>query len=306
MIALSETMQTIHRNPADLQRGIEKYLMTQSSQVFAPAVDVAAKADADALHQMRVHSRRLRIGLQFFSALFDPGELRQMQRQLRRLTRTLGEMRTLDVNVQLLRRAATHLPAATRPARTTLEHALLAERIVRLAEVRDLLEALRVGKFELRIRALVSREDRQFDPKRLVKDATAQLDELRRMLRRRLRRYDRKQSGSAFHKLRIAVKKYRYGLEAAQAVFAVKVSARIRAVETLQDLMGAAHDVEVLEDYLGHAQARHEEKDKTLASDTGRMLKVFRIERRRRMAAVADFLNEQRTWLRKIKLKIPA
>jgi CHAD domain-containing protein len=46
---------------------------------------------------MRVSLRRLRVGLKFFSSLFPAGELKQVQRQLRRITRHLGELREFDV-----------------------------------------------------------------------------------------------------------------------------------------------------------------------------------------------------------------
>ena len=81
---------------------IEAYLLEKTRRLFVAAPDLN---DAENVHRMRVASRRLRVGLEFFAVCFEAHELKQAQQQLRRLTRTLGAVRSLDVNLDLLRKA---------------------------------------------------------------------------------------------------------------------------------------------------------------------------------------------------------
>lgn len=266
---------------------IESHLLEKTRRLFEPVDD----ADVEVIHRMRVASRRLRVGLRCFASLFPENELTQIQRQLRRTTRALSAIRTLDVNAQLLRRA----PAS--PARTTLIRSLLAERVALAGKLRDWMGTLRTSHIDLRVQALVMKA-RERDPKRLLKDANEQVEDLREALRKRYRKFRDKRGRQAFHKMRIAAKRYRYALESSEAIFPVKVGARIRAVERLQDLMGACHDLEVLLEHLRQA-------DKTLARDVGGMIEFFQQHYDRQFGEFKAYLREDRLWLKKVKLQLP-
>lgn len=288
-----------------LQDRIETYLLHQSRRMFAPLPRVISNGNAEELHQMRVCSRRLRVGLQFFSVLFTQQELKQVQRQLRRITRALGEIRALDVNIRLIRRALSRLPVASRLTVTSLRQNMLLERNVRLAELRELMQMLSVSQFAHRVETLITHQDRQIDTARLVAATNDQLRDLRRSVRRRSKQYDRDRSGKAFHQLRIAAKRYRYGLEAGKAVFRAGETARIRSVEALQDRMGDTHDVEVLETYLEATQERWGEQDPELARTAKVLLRFFRIEYQKRFEAFESLVRADRTWLKKVRLQRP-
>lgn len=64
-----------------------------------------------ALHDMRVGSRRLRAALSVFARVFPASELQPVARQVRDVTRALGAVRDLDVQIDHLRRLAVDLPA---------------------------------------------------------------------------------------------------------------------------------------------------------------------------------------------------
>src|SRR5271169_6735637 len=102
--------RNLHPTPARpgfgvLQARVEDYLLEKLRLVFDTMRRLGTNGDAESLHRVRVASRRLRVGLRFFSSLFSASELKQVQRDLGRLTRVLGEVRTLDVNARLLRGA---------------------------------------------------------------------------------------------------------------------------------------------------------------------------------------------------------
>lgn len=237
------TLSRTQTAKSQLPARIEAHLLEKLASLFA----TTGTLDADSLHQMRVATRRLRVGLRFFAPLYPAGELKQVQRQLRRLTGALGEVRTLDVNLHLLRKAARRLPAPQRK----LAAGWLAARREHLEAVRELRRTLQTSHFQARIRQLILKP-RPLDDKRLLKEATATLNQLRRDLRRRYRKYRGEETLEDFHKLRLAAKRYRYALEICATVFAAAATPRIRAVETLQDRTGACHDLAVLIDPLPH------------------------------------------------------
>lgn len=289
---------------AGVQARIETYLQEKSRLLFGPADEVGSNGNAEALHQMRVASRRVRVGLKFFNALFPEGELRQVQRQLRRVTRTLGDIRTQDVNIQLLRKAVRRLPATHQPAGELLLHTALAERAARQTDLHELMRLFALSKFAARVRALITFRARHRDANRLLAESNEQLRELRRAMRRRHKQFLRKHSSLSFHKFRIAAKRYRYALEACQAVFRIDVQDRIRSVEMLQDRMGEAHDVELLIDYLRQSRGRADKQDKKLAACVERLINSFTCEYQKRFAMFEDYLEEKRPWMKKVRLQI--
>ena len=269
--------------PEQLTPRIKEHLLKQAQRLFDSSV-----TSAGAVHQMRVASRRLRVGLCIFAELFEPRDLKQVQQHLRRVTRSLGPVRTLDVSLKLLR---------TAKASPVLQRTLARERQERLVEARGLLRLLAAAKFPDCVEDLIVGKARHRDERQLLRDADVKLAERRRVLRKRLRRFSARRNGAAFHKLRIAAKKYRYALEAVQAVFAVDAAEPIAAVVRLQDLMGDCHDAEAALDWL-----RVHKKE--FAVEARGLIRYFQVEQRRRFARVEKHLGGGCRWLRKVKLKL--
>ena len=241
------------------ERQIETWLLGQAHRLFIVSPDFD---DIEIVHQMRVASRRLRVGLEFFAACFEPRELKQVLQQLRRLGKALGAVRVLDVNLTML---------STANGCAALKRKLTVERKARLAELCILYRATMTAKIGSRVETLVMQ-------RRGKTDGRLALGELRRQLRRCLKRFDARRGTEAFHRLRIAVKKYRYGLEI------VGATKRIQALKQLQELMGRCHDVEVLLERL----------------PDGPLKKHFRKEHRRQYDAVQKFLDGSRRWVKKV------
>ena len=271
-----------------LPAAIAAHLQDKLATLFVPA-RAAATGNADALHRMRVATRRLRVGLQFFAVLFPDNELRQVQRQLRRTTRILGKIRTIDTNHRLLRKAR---PEAIR---RKLTDELSVERRQHLVELRELVQTFATSQFEARIQALLA-NPRPLAGKLLVKEANAALGELRHNVQRRVRKC------AAFHKLRIALKHYRYALETSAAVFQVDVTARLRAVKELQDGLGASHDLEVILEFLNDCRRRWEKN--ALAGKLADVIKFFQYEHEQALDELRKLLRGNRGWLKKVKLQL--
>jgi len=227
----------------NLTSQIANRLRKQTRRLFLPSPDFD---NAETVHRMRVASRRLRAGLRFFGVRCPP--------ELRRLGHVLGAVRALDVHRALLRDAPQRCPV--------LERRFAQERRRRVAELQRLYRAMNPVVWQQR-----------------PVDAHRVLERLRQTMEKRLRQFEKKESRAAFHRLRIAVKKYRYGLEIAGATKPVK------PLKRLQELMGACHDVETLLKEL----------------PPGALREHFEKEHKRRWAAVRKLLDDRRHWVKKVK-----
>ena len=67
--------------------------------------------DIEALHDMRVASRRLRAALSIFAKVFPADEFRRLDRQIGDITDALGAVRDLDVQMDYLRNYRNTLPS---------------------------------------------------------------------------------------------------------------------------------------------------------------------------------------------------
>ena len=88
------------------------------------------EGDADALHDMRVGSRRLRAALDVFAPAFHGGEYRRLHHATKRLTDELGAVRDHDVMLGRLRRYRKAAPRGERAGIEDLSAALTVERTV--------------------------------------------------------------------------------------------------------------------------------------------------------------------------------
>ena len=76
----------------------------------------AKHCDADAVHDLRVATRRLSQCLRAFSILFPRRASRKIARRLARLRRLAGEVRNRDIAIEYLRRAGPRTQVARRMA----------------------------------------------------------------------------------------------------------------------------------------------------------------------------------------------
>lgn len=86
------------------------------------------RGDVDAVHDMRVGSRRLRAALDVFAAAFPGAEFRRLHRETARLTDELGAVRDHDVMLERLRRLRRGLNPREDAGLASLAAAIEAER----------------------------------------------------------------------------------------------------------------------------------------------------------------------------------
>lgn len=213
---------------------------------------VRAGDDIEHLHRMRVASRRLRTALRVFAQCLPPRPLPVWQREVRRITRALGDARDLDVQLEFL---ATCNPPATQPGyrpgiarlrlRLSQRRAKLQQRVIRRL---DEFESLGIAD-SLRDHLAAIADATASSPalfRRAEKEISVHLEELLSF-----RSYvDDPNRVQELHQMRIAAKHLRYSLELFRPLFGERLDNYINAIKVIQQQLGDLHDADVWRELL--------------------------------------------------------
>ncbi|MGC9399630.1 MAG: CHAD domain-containing protein [Anaerolineae bacterium] len=222
--------------------------------------------DIEALHDMRVATRRMRNAARLFASYLGP-EMKPFVKDIRRTNRTLGAVRDLDVFWQKTEAylAAVEEREGVRPDLSPL-HAAWSEAHQKARKaLLSHLNGERYRRFKQRFALYLQAPWPETRP-RLTGKGDAVPHRLRHvaplLIYQRLaylRAYENALSGAAvdlvrYHRLRIAAKYFRYTLEYFVEILGPEVNALIDHVKELQDHLGALQDAVVacnlLQDFL--------------------------------------------------------
>ena len=137
-------------------------LLARRARALKRHLPETVTGDVEALHHTRVASRRLREALPVLAAGLRHSKAGKADRKLRRLTRALGEVRELDVTLQLLD-ALAHSPHVARGAVEEVRARVRAERRRRRAVMLRKLKAVDTAKLERRLASVGDALDRADD-----------------------------------------------------------------------------------------------------------------------------------------------
>ncbi|MDD5543007.1 MAG: CHAD domain-containing protein [Acidobacteriia bacterium] len=212
----------------------------------------------EALHDMRVASRRLREALRVFGFLFSQKRVKPVRRDTRRITRALGLVREVDVNLQQLE---SFRPTVSDRHSVGLEFimAVELERQVRLRKrmlkrlkkldlstLRDDVDRL------LKHPLLESTEGSPGQGTPFAEFTAPRIEEGLRPVHEALARLSDHPTPHNYHRLRIGVKRLRYTVELLSRGMKGHHARRVlNNLKSLQDALGTLHDRVVL-----HARAR--------------------------------------------------
>lgn len=254
---------------------------------LGPALD----GDGDGVHQARVASRRLRETLPLAAVVLPEAVAGDASRLLRRLTRTLGAVRELDV---------AHTVNATSVAdavlRAELDAVIAARREGTRLVLIDTWSPARVARLERRLahvgECLAAADDRAARARwhealglRLARRA----DELALRCHLASLVYD----SERLHAIRIAAKKLRYVLEIAGEL---RLAAAARALKTLkrhQDTLGYLHDLDVLAAFAATLPAAGVREAQQAWAREARALHARHLRGRNALLRVADLVHDR-------------
>ncbi len=205
--------------------------------------DVRLRGDPDSIHDLRVATRRLQEALDIFAPCL-PGSARQrLARRSRRIRRQLGGVRNVDVTGRLLERIAGRFDARSRRALAALRAELAAEAAT-LRRASSGGGALRVPGIRKRSRAVLAARRAVSAPALLQRGRAVAATHLKALARTRPRALTGRPR--PLHRVRIALKHYRYALEILEAGGMAGVRPAIAIARLLQERLGDLHDLDVL------------------------------------------------------------
>lgn len=233
-----------------------EFLRRHGRRLVGALRGVPSGTDPEAIHQVRVACRRLRAALRVFGEVLGGQRSTRWRRSLRRLARTLGPARDLDVQIQAtVERLAAVSDCQLVPgiaywlARLERRRARL-QRKVRQAARRFNKEktALRIQEWCRRQRRVIAREN-SLARKGLPSGITQFQNEL---LQRRLAEFrlaaeslHNPDDREGHHQFRIMTKKLRYTLEALLPGLGTLSEVAVEALRDLQRFAGDIHDCDV-------------------------------------------------------------
>jgi triphosphatase len=201
--------------------------------------------DPEALHQMRVASRRLVTGLgDFASAL--PASFATLRAELDAIVEPLGRLRDLDVQRDML---VQQREAATEGTATAFAPVIDAMDEERAAARADLLRHLDTPRY----RAFVSAMAAALRVPELMTGVPEHAHELaERVVRSRYRTFQRRgvrlkpgSEATAYHAVRRRARRLRYALDTTAPLFGRRGTRMLNAVRDVQDVLGAHQDADV-------------------------------------------------------------
>jgi CHAD domain-containing protein len=214
------------------------------------------EGDIRGVHQARVASRRLREAVPVLATDLKGAKAKKALAKIRRLTKSLGTVRELDVTLLLLDEMAAG-ERFPRPALEEVRGRVISQRAKGRAVMLKRVANVRVDKLDRRLVAVSAALAlsngvgwRDTLASRLVKRAKA--------LSVAMAEAGRMYAPEQLHAVRIAAKKLRYALELAADAGAKSASRPVRVVKRTQETLGRLHDLQVLERQVAGVQAKQD------------------------------------------------
>ncbi|GAB4177652.1 MAG: CYTH and CHAD domain-containing protein [Rhodocyclaceae bacterium] len=247
LLAAGESLPPATQAPVTLDpatpvhEAFRRILQACLATLQANEAGAAQGLDPEYVHQMRLALRRMRSALRIFSGLLPAGDLPGLVSRLHSLADTLGEARDWDIlAADVLAPVVAGFPADPRLA--ALARAVGERRAKAGAAVAQALADPTYGRLLIAVGALANpRQPSDAHPEPLREFAQRAIARLARRTRLRAGRASANDPVS-LHRLRIAVKRWRYALEFFAGLLprhAVRLGRLIR----LQSRLGALHDL---------------------------------------------------------------
>lgn len=133
----------------------ERVVGVRTAEVFEHSDGVLDMDDIEALHDMRVATRRLRAALEVYAPCFPAKRHRKALKRVKKLADALGERRDRDVAIEFLTEFADEAPEADGAAISALIERLRQEQRQANEELVPFLTDKRLKKLRRRLRKLV-------------------------------------------------------------------------------------------------------------------------------------------------------
>jgi len=258
--------------------------------------------DIEAVHDMRVATRRMRSALRIFAPFYRRQAIRPFQRALGDTARALGAVRDMDVFLDRLLRYRAGLPAGAGDSLAPLLDYCAAEREAARARLIDHLNSPAFAGFVESFAAFLTTPGagaRDIDPESPATHLTGYLAPALIYARyEAVRAYEPvlvSATIETLHALRIEFKRLRYTLEFFAEILGPEAALVIDEVKTMQDHLGDLNDAHLAGRFLQDFIARYETAQAALP-----------ISERRSIEQVAGYLAHQLAEKHRLLSLVPA
>ena len=226
-------------------------LLAKADPLFELEGAARGGADMDAVHDMRVASRRLREALRLLEPVYPRKEYQKWYRRVRRITRALGPVRDSDVFIDTFSRLGEHLGEGGRRTVAFMVGYRTGQRVAELERLNAELGHLDLDRNRARFAAFARRVNPAVDGARLLAAfAHAAVAERASIVFGAQPAALSEENTLAQHALRIDYKRLRYAVEAFAPCYNDAFDDLHETLTAFQDTLGELHDVHVFLDML--------------------------------------------------------
>ena len=239
--------------------GLSKLVKEHVHDLSAVLGNVLATGDPDAVHDLRVVTRRLQQVLSALSPAPRPKRVQRLRKTLRRVRRALGAWRNYDVILETVakRRKATRSPRK-RAAWTLVREHLEKQRVDEMIRARRRLLDKDLSGFADRLETVITNLLQQTQPHDVRRSVLARVEAAWRDWQAALSRAEQTCAVTTVHGLRIATKRLRYRVELARALGDEAAEPVLEWARAVQRELGDWHDHQVLQQLIAESLARPE------------------------------------------------
>lgn len=237
--------------------------LSQLDSLRAYHNEVVEGQPPEAVHKMRVTTRRLQASLDLLQSNGDEFQIRKLKKQLRKWRRVLSLVRNYDVFLNLIEKETSgRKPHAKK--RFEMLRSVIEERRAHTADKSsEYLKNINIEKLAARL-GLAEKESSEqqekknlmFDERRITRRAAERLEQrLAEFLSLALQAHPTSDPAD-LHQLRIAAKRLRYLLETVSEMGMGDASKALSWLRSIQDRIGDWHDLQAIEEEIISIAAR--------------------------------------------------
>jgi CHAD domain-containing protein len=261
--------QLVHKvTPISPVIAFRERLEKQIQQLVGGLGDLQSTNSPENIHQIRILTRRARAACKVLHACYSTSQLGSLEKNLRKVTRVLGPIRSLDVSCRELKSASQQKEQAGGESIKFLHQALKKYRKKYKARWDALRSVTKMGKKIKRVTLIDYWE--HLDQSHFVEVLELASNEAVKKLKAAWVRFKESSEMKDLHRTRIDLKRWRYLEEIRGHCIEGSGEAHLLKIKGLQDRLGHIHDVEVLRGHLKEKAVRRRfrtEKEKELYRD---------------------------------------
>jgi CHAD domain-containing protein len=254
--------------PLDAWKKVRKLALRQLDRFMSLEPKVLRGDDPDAIHDLRVASRRLQQILDLLYPVPPPPEIRKLRRKIQRCRRTLGEVRNCDVQLQRVERTLGSKRTARRESWEAVRHYLRQRRSENFEKAVRKLGKVNLAVFYVQLKEHLAPSHLVIDsarrgeppselgPQEFYERLAEALERVWHRMETQIAQSHRDSSAAVIHGVRIAAKRVRYLIEVIREFNVPGAAETLARLRTLQQLLGDWHDLEVMEQMMIEMVAR--------------------------------------------------